>query len=554
MFALADADEAAVHAFLASSPFALASSALLHDDLDVVAVAAKLFQISSLNSVFAASLKGTQDLTILTNLYTMEGNVDALHCIFRTGTADLCNDAGIVTALMRDISSKNAFLRLAVADVFQSLPNLGDVPNKPGFLFAIRAFLRLEMSTMKSCRLQDIRMLVNFVADDIILRKMAVRIGLFKLFCTNFHAYLLYNYGVGSAVKVVTKANCSTFTEEITELVQLASRFIMHCPVAQDEASTVMDNHCLLPFINTILDTHCYQLRDLKAAALHTVGIALQYNKKNIELYGRDTTWRVCEVLHASLHNPEHSKDALKVMSILAHNRFSVTSFAPIVPVAMAVDAATTASIIVESIEADPSLALVYACACTRVIAMITDPSKKEHVLAILSALFNGPGLDLGYAEVLRLAMLLCETSGVDLADRIQHLSILRALLELDTRLIVSLQGSILYVFIQALLRLSTDPVLNSNAVFVIQLADTQLADAEQLLKHRCEAMMEPLMRNVAHTGLVAAMCTVCLSEDTEPRVYLPCLHGFHPDCVHQWLYRHDTCPACRATIIFSAL
>ncbi|KAE8688451.1 E3 ubiquitin-protein ligase ATL42 [Hibiscus syriacus] len=46
--------------------------------------------------------------------------------------------------------------------------------------------------------------------------------------------------------------------------------------------------------------------------------------------------------------------------------------------------------------------------------------------------------------------------------------------------------------------------------------------------------------------------CAVCLSkfEDTEVLRLLPqCKHGFHIDCIDQWLEKHSSCPLCRQKI-----
>ncbi|KAE8658220.1 Ankyrin repeat family protein isoform 1 [Hibiscus syriacus] len=46
--------------------------------------------------------------------------------------------------------------------------------------------------------------------------------------------------------------------------------------------------------------------------------------------------------------------------------------------------------------------------------------------------------------------------------------------------------------------------------------------------------------------------CAVCLSkfEDTEILRLLPqCKHGFHIDCIDQWLEKHSSCPLCRQKI-----
>ncbi|XP_059643218.1 RING-H2 finger protein ATL79-like [Cornus florida] len=47
------------------------------------------------------------------------------------------------------------------------------------------------------------------------------------------------------------------------------------------------------------------------------------------------------------------------------------------------------------------------------------------------------------------------------------------------------------------------------------------------------------------------AECTICLSEFVEGegiRVLDSCNHGFHSQCIREWLSSHSSCPTCRAT------
>ena len=39
--------------------------------------------------------------------------------------------------------------------------------------------------------------------------------------------------------------------------------------------------------------------------------------------------------------------------------------------------------------------------------------------------------------------------------------------------------------------------------------------------------------------------CCVCLEQDGEPRLLLPCLHAYHPLCIERWFRRKRTCPLC---------
>ena len=58
-----------------------------------------------------------------------------------------------------------------------------------------------------------------------------------------------------------------------------------------------------------------------------------------------------------------------------------------------------------------------------------------------------------------------------------------------------------------------------------------------------------------AHVRHVAQadVCSICLEEMTVTgdRRYLQCSHQFHGHCIAQWQERSDTCPNCRARIVF---
>lgn len=45
--------------------------------------------------------------------------------------------------------------------------------------------------------------------------------------------------------------------------------------------------------------------------------------------------------------------------------------------------------------------------------------------------------------------------------------------------------------------------------------------------------------------------CIICLDAYVEGdiRKILPCLHGFHQNCVDSWLHRNNSCPVCRANV-----
>ncbi|XP_030500208.2 RING-H2 finger protein ATL79 [Cannabis sativa] len=47
--------------------------------------------------------------------------------------------------------------------------------------------------------------------------------------------------------------------------------------------------------------------------------------------------------------------------------------------------------------------------------------------------------------------------------------------------------------------------------------------------------------------------CAICLSEFEEGqgiRVMARCNHGFHDQCIHQWLSSHSSCPTCRTSCL----
>ena len=46
-----------------------------------------------------------------------------------------------------------------------------------------------------------------------------------------------------------------------------------------------------------------------------------------------------------------------------------------------------------------------------------------------------------------------------------------------------------------------------------------------------------------------ARSCMICLEPCRDKRQLLPCLHGFHPDCLEQWLLVKRSCPICRVAI-----
>ncbi|XP_019087891.1 PREDICTED: probable E3 ubiquitin-protein ligase RHA4A [Camelina sativa] len=56
--------------------------------------------------------------------------------------------------------------------------------------------------------------------------------------------------------------------------------------------------------------------------------------------------------------------------------------------------------------------------------------------------------------------------------------------------------------------------------------------------------------------GTRDSLCCVCLGEFElkEELVEMPsCKHIFHMDCIHLWLYSHNTCPLCRSSVSISS-
>ena len=53
--------------------------------------------------------------------------------------------------------------------------------------------------------------------------------------------------------------------------------------------------------------------------------------------------------------------------------------------------------------------------------------------------------------------------------------------------------------------------------------------------------------------GGTEAECAICLSEFVEGegiRVLGRCNHGFHVQCIEQWLFSHNSCPTCRCSCL----
>lgn len=43
-------------------------------------------------------------------------------------------------------------------------------------------------------------------------------------------------------------------------------------------------------------------------------------------------------------------------------------------------------------------------------------------------------------------------------------------------------------------------------------------------------------------------VCSICYEDvkKGDPMVYLPCTHGFHHDCIKEWLLKEKVCPMCK--------
>ncbi|KAK9063942.1 hypothetical protein SSX86_017814 [Deinandra increscens subsp. villosa] len=49
-----------------------------------------------------------------------------------------------------------------------------------------------------------------------------------------------------------------------------------------------------------------------------------------------------------------------------------------------------------------------------------------------------------------------------------------------------------------------------------------------------------------------ATCCSICLQDfnvGNSAGVFPKCEHKFHPECISQWLFTHNSCPVCRTTI-----
>ncbi|CAA3011218.1 RING-H2 finger ATL79-like [Olea europaea subsp. europaea] len=84
---------------------------------------------------------------------------------------------------------------------------------------------------------------------------------------------------------------------------------------------------------------------------------------------------------------------------------------------------------------------------------------------------------------------------------------------------------------------------------------NVEMAQPKTDLSSGMAEMEEEIMAKVYSSGTKLAgeeaECTICLSEfaDGEKiRVLEKCSHGFHLQCIQQWLVAHTSCPTCRAS------
>ena len=67
------------------------------------------------------------------------------------------------------------------------------------------------------------------------------------------------------------------------------------------------------------------------------------------------------------------------------------------------------------------------------------------------------------------------------------------------------------------------------------QAGQRPVGEVRAWLSGQCEAKQGPVE------------CVICMSDEGEGGVCLPCGHAFHAECLVTWLRRNSTCPTCRA-------
>jgi len=48
--------------------------------------------------------------------------------------------------------------------------------------------------------------------------------------------------------------------------------------------------------------------------------------------------------------------------------------------------------------------------------------------------------------------------------------------------------------------------------------------------------------------------CPICLKEFEKCKVFLPCGHAFHADCILNWIDNKTNCPMCRFPLQYSLI
>ena len=43
--------------------------------------------------------------------------------------------------------------------------------------------------------------------------------------------------------------------------------------------------------------------------------------------------------------------------------------------------------------------------------------------------------------------------------------------------------------------------------------------------------------------------CQICLEDIENDIDFLPCIHGFHSDCINNWIKEKPICPICKVPI-----
>ncbi|CAL9153101.1 unnamed protein product, partial [Musa hybrid cultivar] len=95
--------------------------------------------------------------------------------------------------------------------------------------------------------------------------------------------------------------------------------------------------------------------------------------------------------------------------------------------------------------------------------------------------------------------------------------------------------------------------------------AETGSASLPSAAMSPCKAGLDPdtigsfpvHLHRAPGTGDEASQCSICLScymEGDKIKVLPGCDHGFHPECVDEWLRAQANCPLCRASLVRSSV